>query len=142
MRSVAAVIAGLIPTGTADTIRQITSHKELANLDEQMRPAVVPELPEIAYTLPADIAYQITYVAERLGYADYSDVLAEVANAVIRTGGRPAGGSRVAAPQLAATSFPHAPVTVLPEEARSSAGPQTAASALARQPRYVTRYTP
>ena len=50
-----------------------------------MRPVANPELPEIARVLPADIAYQITQVAERLGFADYSDVLAEAANAVTRT---------------------------------------------------------
>ena len=51
-----------------------------------MKPVANPELPEIARALPADSAYQITRTAERLGFTDYSDVLAEVANAVIRQG--------------------------------------------------------
>jgi DNA primase len=113
MRSTAALIAGLLPPGTAQAIRQITGNSELATADEQMRPVANPELPEIARALPADIAYQVAQVAERLGFADYSDVLAEVANAVTRTaptGTRPAGRPA----QLAADSFPHPPVTTLP----------------------------
>ena len=111
MRSTAAVIAGLLPTGSAEAIRQITGNRELATVDDQMRPVANPELPEIARVLPADVAYQITQVAEQLGFADYSDVLAEVANAVTRNAARP--GSRAArrAPQLAASSFPHPPAT-------------------------------
>ena len=115
MRSTAALIAGLLPPGTAQAIRQITGNRELATVDEQMRPVANPELPEIARVLPADIAYQITQVAERLGFADYSDVLAEVANAVTRTartGTRP--DARPA--QLAGDSFPHPPVTSWPGE--------------------------
>jgi len=112
MRSTAAVIAGLLPAGTAETIRQITGNRELATVDEQMRPVANPELPEIARVLPADAAYQTMRVAERLGFTDYSDVLAEVANAVTRGAARP--GSRVVrgAPQLAASSFPYPPTTI------------------------------
>jgi DNA primase len=111
MRSTAAVIAGLLPAGTAEAIRQITGSRELATVDEQMRPVANPELPEIARVLPADAAYQTMRVAERLGFTDYSDVLAEVANAVTRDAARP--GSRAArrAPQLAASSFPNPPTT-------------------------------
>ena len=119
MRSAAALIAGLLPPGTAQAICQITGNRELAMIDEQMRPVANPELPEIARVLPADIPCQVAQVAERLGFADYSDVLAEVANAVTRTAqtgpaGRPA--------QLAAGSFPHPPVTTWPSE--DSAPPQ------------------
>jgi hypothetical protein len=76
-----------------------------------MRPVANPELPEIARVLPADAAYQTMRVAERLGFTDCSDVLAEVANAVTSNAARP--GSRAArrAPQLAASSFPHPPAT-------------------------------
>jgi DNA primase len=111
MRSTAAVIAGLLPTGSAEAIRQITGNRELATVDEQMRPVANPEIPEIARVLPADAAYQTMRVAERLGFTDCSDVLAEVANAVTRNAARP--GSRAArrAPQLAASSFPHPPAT-------------------------------
>ena len=112
MRSTAAVIAGLLPAGSAEAIRQITGNRELATVDEQMRPVANPELPEIARVLPADAAYQTMRVAERLGFTDCSDVLAEVANAVTRDAARP--GSRAArrAPQLAASSFPHPPATI------------------------------
>jgi hypothetical protein len=47
----------------------------------------------LARALPADTACQITRTAERLGFTDYSDVLAEVANAVTRKASRPKGGS-------------------------------------------------
>ena len=112
MRSTATVIAGLLPAGSAEAIRQITGNRELATVDEQMRPVANPELPEIARVLPADAAYQTMRVAERLGFTDYSDVLAEVANAVTRDAARP--GSRAAhrAPQLAASSFPHPPTII------------------------------
>jgi hypothetical protein len=73
-----------------------------------MRPVANPELPEIARVLPADAAYQIMRVAERLGFTDYSDVLAEVANAVTRGPVRP--GNRAA--RLAASDFPHPPATI------------------------------
>ena len=86
MRSTAALIAGLLPPETAEAIRQITRNKELLTLDEHLRPVANPELPEIARALPAGTIYQIIRTAERLGFTDYSDVLAEVANAVTRTG--------------------------------------------------------
>ena len=110
MRSVAAVIADLMPPETAEAIRQITQNKELITLDEHMQPVMNPELPEIARALPADTAYQITRTAERLGFTDYSDVLAEVANAAIRTDARPKGNSRDMPPVLAGSSFPHTPL--------------------------------
>jgi hypothetical protein len=76
-----------------------------------MRPVANPELPEVARVLPADAAYQIMRVAERLGFTDYSDVLAEVANAVTRDAARPSNRTADGAPQLAASSFPHPPAT-------------------------------
>jgi DNA primase len=112
MRSTATVIAGLLPPRTAETIRKITGNRELATVDEQMRPVANPELPEIARILPADVAYQITRVAEQLGFSDYSDVLAEVANAVTRDAAQAGARSAGRAPQLAASSFPHPPVTI------------------------------
>jgi len=112
MRSTAAVIASLLPAGSAEAIRQITGNRELATVDEEMRPVANPELPEIARVLPADVACQTMRVAERLGFTDYSDVLAEVANAVTRDAVPP--GNRLAdgAPRLAASSFPHPPATI------------------------------
>jgi DNA primase len=109
MRSTATVIASLLPAGNAEAIRQITGNRQLATVDEQMRPVANPELPEIARVLPADAAYQTMRVAERLGFTDYSDVLAEVANAVTRGAARPGNPAAHRAPQLAAGSFPHPP---------------------------------
>ena len=112
MRSTATVIAGLLPASSAEAIRQITGSRELATVDEQMRPVANPELPEIARILPADAAYQTMRVAERLGFSDYSDVLAEVANAVTRDSARPGKRTARGAPRLAASSFPH-PLTTI-----------------------------
>jgi hypothetical protein len=48
MRSLATIIAGLLPPEIAAAIRQITGDKELVALDEHMRPVINPELAEIA----------------------------------------------------------------------------------------------
>ena len=121
MRSVATVIASLLPAEAAGAIRQITGNEQMATVDENMRPVANPELPEIARALPADTAYQITRAAERLGSTDYSDVLAEVTNAVIRNDASPKGGPHDAAARLARSSFPHPPLTI-----HASAEPATA----------------
>jgi DNA primase len=107
MRSVAMVIADLLPPEAAQAIRRIIGDKELVVVDEQMRPVTNPELPELARVLPAETAYQITRTADRLGFTDYSDVLAEVANAVTRKAARPKAIRRNAAPRLAGASFPN-----------------------------------
>ena len=116
MRSTATVIAGLLPAGSAEAIRQITGNRELATVDEQMRPVANPELPEIARVLPADAAYQTMRVAERLGFTDYSDVLAEVANAVTRDAARPGNPAAHRAPnspQAASRIRPRLSATVM-----------------------------
>jgi DNA primase len=112
MRSVATVIADLLPANAVEAICQITENKQLVTVDEQMQSVANSELSELARALPADTAYQITRVAERLGFADYSDVLVEVANAVARKAARPKGVPRDAAPRLAGSSFPHPPPTI------------------------------
>jgi DNA primase len=112
MRNVATVIADLLPAKAVEAIHQVTNNKELTTVDEHMQPVVNPELPEIARVLPADTAYQITRTAERLGFTDYSDVLAEVANAVTRKITHPKGVLYDAAPRLAGSSFPHPPLTI------------------------------
>jgi hypothetical protein len=48
MRSVAAVIADLLPAETAEAIRRITGNQELVTADEQMRSVANPELLQIA----------------------------------------------------------------------------------------------
>jgi DNA primase len=123
MRSTATVIARLLPAGSAEAIRQITGNREIATIDEQMRPVANPELPEIARILPADAAYQTMRVAERLGFTDYSDVLAEVANAVTRDAARPGSPAAHRAPQLAASSFPHPPAAICPDEEHAEPRP-------------------
>jgi hypothetical protein len=110
MRSLAAVIAGFLPAETAEEIRHITGNQELATFDEHMQPAANPALPQIASALPADAAFQITRTAERLGFTDYSDVLAEVANIVIRKTAIPDGNSPNTAPALLGGSFPQSPL--------------------------------
>jgi DNA primase len=138
MRSAAALIATLLPPETAETIRQITRNKELATINENMQPAANPELPQIARALPADTAYQITRVAERLGFTDYSDVLTEVANAVTRGADRPKAIPHGAAPPLARRSFPHPPLTQgtsepgIPRSARPGSRPKQARAGRSR----------
>jgi DNA primase catalytic core len=110
MRSAAIIIADLLPIDTARTIRQITADKELMTLDEDMNPVVNAELLEIARAIPADAAYQTIQVAERLGFTEYSDILAEVANAVIRKAVRPDSRPRDGPLDLARSSFPYPPL--------------------------------
>jgi DNA primase len=112
MRSVAAAIADILPAETTEPIRRITGNQELITVDEQIRSVANPELLQIASALPADGAFQITRTAERLGFTDYSDVLAEVANAVIRKTGSPKGNSSNATPVLMKASFPRPPPAV------------------------------
>ena len=69
-----------------------------------MQPVANPALPQIAKALPADAAFQIARTAERLGFTDYSVVLAEVANVVIRKTAIPDSNSPSTAPALAATA--------------------------------------
>ena len=111
MRSTATLIASLLPPETAEAIRQITRNREFLTLDERLHPVTNPELPEIARALPTDTGYQIIRTAERLGFTDYSDVLAEVANVVTRQATRPKGDPHNAA-HLARKSFPHPPPTI------------------------------
>ena len=95
-------------------------------------------LAELARALPADTACQITRTAERLGFTDYSDVLAEVANAVTRKASRPKAVRRNVAPRLADATFPHkTPVTQCRDEPQrySSSG-----QALARSTRERSTY--
>ena len=133
MRSTATVIAGLLPAASAEAIRQITGNRELATIDEQMRPIANPELPEIARVLPADVAYQTIRVAQRLGFTDCSDVLAEIANAVTRDAARPGNRTADWAPTLAAISFPHPPATIRhDDEPTTSWGPPSRGSRLTK----------
>jgi DNA primase catalytic core len=81
MRSAAALIASLLPSGTADQILQATGGRRLATLDADLHPVANPEMPAIARMLPASAACQIVRVATRTG-SDCSEVTAEVANAV------------------------------------------------------------
>jgi hypothetical protein len=106
MRSVAAVIADLLPAETAEAIRRITGNQELPTADEHMHPIANLPLPQIASELRADAAFQITRTAERLGFTDYSDVLAEVAKAVTRKPLKATGNSCNATPMLVEANFP------------------------------------
>jgi DNA primase len=83
MRSAAALVASLLPAETADRILQITGGHILATLDANLRPVANAQLPAIARFLPAGAACQIARIADRLD-SEYSDVTAEVVNAVSR----------------------------------------------------------
>jgi DNA primase len=131
MRSVATVIAELLPAETATAIRRFTGGREVATLDEHLRPVADPALPQLADALPADTAFQITYTAERLGFTDYSDVLAEVANAVIRRPAVPQGTSRSTTGTLSEASFPR-PSLAPGRQQSARIGPQSRAKGPAR----------
>jgi hypothetical protein len=133
MRSAAAVIADLLPAETAKAIRRITGNRELATVDEYMQPVANPALPQIASELPADAAFQITRTAERLGFTDYSDVLAEVANAVIRQAANPKGNSYSAAPVLEEASFPR-PLPAVHVSAQSQTARTSITNSLPKPP--------
>jgi DNA primase len=90
MRSAAALVASLLPSETAGQILQATRGRYIATLGDDLRPVAPPELSVIARILPAGAACQIARVADWLG-RDYSDVTAEVANAVSREQVAPKG---------------------------------------------------
>jgi DNA primase catalytic core len=102
MRAAAVTLTALLPADTAAQIRQATAGAELAAVDDQLHPIAIPQLPGIARTLPADIAFQATRLADRLGFTT-SDVLIEIANAATRQASHPPPG---AAACLAASGFP------------------------------------
>ena len=81
MRSAASLIASLLSPATAEQIVQATGGQHLATLDDDLHPVASPELSVVARTLPASAACQIACVADRLE-SEYSEVIAEVANAV------------------------------------------------------------
>ncbi|HUZ26601.1 MAG TPA: toprim domain-containing protein [Streptosporangiaceae bacterium] len=83
MRSAATLIARTLPIGTVETIQRITCGRSLSALDDEQRPVVNAELPEIAGQLPAGAICQIVRVADRTG-CDYSEVTVEVATAATR----------------------------------------------------------
>jgi DNA primase len=88
MRSAAALVASLLPSETAGQILQATRGRYIATLGDDLRPVANPELPVIARMLPASATCQIARVADRVG-SDYSEVTAEVANAVSRESADP-----------------------------------------------------
>jgi hypothetical protein len=123
MRSVAALIAGLLPEDTATQVRQLTEGRDLVMLDDELRPVENPQLLQIVSILPPDTTFQVVRAASTLGF-DVSDVTAEVANAANRSARSPKGqGRRVGRddpgaaqadrspppPRLASASFPCRP---------------------------------
>ena len=84
MRSVAQLIASLLPPETISRIHQITGGRPLATLDDTLHPITHPELPAIARILPAGAICQVIRTAHRTN-SDYSEITAEVANAISRS---------------------------------------------------------
>jgi len=84
MRDAAALIADMLPRETAAGILQVTGGQKLETLGDDMRSLAVPELTEIADMMPADVSCQVIRVADQLGFEAYSDVLAEVVNALAK----------------------------------------------------------
>jgi DNA primase len=139
MRSAAALIADLLPPGTARQILQVTRGRTLETLDEQLRPIANAEPTVIARVLPADSAYQIMRVISRLDAGDASDLLAEVVNAVTRNSHAPGrlashdlrddlNRGQFTPPaanpvQLASSSFPGTPLSAHAETVMLSRSP-------------------
>jgi DNA primase len=114
MRSAAAVLARLLPPDAAGQVRQATGGATLATLDEDMQPVECSQLPAIARALPADTAFQVTRLADRLGLPA-TDIITEVANAITRQPAAPAT-PRQPVTGLAVGSFPAGPLeTPAPE---------------------------
>jgi DNA primase len=123
MHSTASLIAGLLPGQAAARISQLTGGRDVVLVDDMLHPVDNPQLPRIAYILPADAACQVVRAAGTLGF-DVSEVLAEVANAVTRSVRSPKGQGRALrdnplasrpdgnseAPVLASGSFPYPPL--------------------------------
>jgi hypothetical protein len=80
----AQVIASLLPPETISQILQITGGRALATLDDSLHPITHPELPAIARILPAGAICQVIRTADRTN-SDYSDITAEMANAISRS---------------------------------------------------------
>ena len=129
MRAAAVTIAGLLPETAREQIRDTTAGREIITTDDMLRPVSPPELAALAKITPAETAYLVVRAACHLGF-DITDVLAEVANAVTRTGQHPDGPARAqvarygtasdreAAARTAAASFPHPPLPAQPGPAR------------------------
>jgi DNA primase len=151
MISGASLIAELLPPDSADQIRVITQNREIQTIDELLRPVYSSELSQIAPILPADTAYQIARIADRLG-CDACDVLAEVANTITRRPHPPKGPGVTQLPspgdiesacpptaaQLARTSFPRSPAPAQVNTACSARRP--APSVNRSRPARTTRF--
>jgi DNA primase len=122
LRSAAAVLAGLLPPGAADQVREAAAGAELTALDAEMRAVLSPRLPFVAGALPADTAGQAIRLAGLLGFpAD--EVVIEIANAVTRHAALPGQRTGSTAARVAADGFPGPP------------GAKTSAQAPAERPR-------
>ena len=150
MRSVASLIAGLLPADTATRIRYLTEGQALMVLDDMLNPVENPQLLRIADILSADTASQVVRAASTLNF-DASEVLAEVANAVNRSAQPPKGGRRALrdapraalpdhgpqAPGMAKASFPRPPLASPPHpQLRRPERDHPAASRSPRQARW------
>jgi DNA primase len=126
MRSAAALLAGLLPPEAAGRVKAAAGGTELAMVDDDLRPATPLQAPAIARALPADTAFQVTRLADRLGLT-ITETAIEVANAVTRQSTAQGTPKQPTAARLAAGSFPRDPVVAPDTEAtvqpRRSASP-------------------
>jgi DNA primase len=111
LRSAAGVLASLLPADAAARLRQAAGGAEFTVLDDEMRPAASPRLPQVAQLLPADTAREAVRLSIRLGFpAD--EVVIEIANAVTRQAVPGVGRAASTAAGLAAVGFPDRPTTI------------------------------
>jgi DNA primase len=87
MRSAAALIARTIPSETVSMICGVTGGRALQTRGEDMRRVPNSELPDLARSLPVNVACQVVQIARRTGF-DCSEVTVEVVNAAVEAGGQ------------------------------------------------------
>lgn len=102
LRSAALLIARALPVSVTKKIQGFNALRQLNPGDDQAGLVASPQLPVLARMLPPAAACQVGRVAERLG-VDYSEVIAEVANAITAQATDPKGP---AAPGLKDQSRP------------------------------------
>jgi DNA primase len=117
MRSAAAILANLLPPDATEQVKAAAGNTELATLDDDdMQPVTPPQSPAIAQALPPDTAFQVTRLADKLGFT-ITETTIEVANAVTRQPPSRGTLNQPTTARLAARSFPVNPLDAPDERA-------------------------
>jgi DNA primase len=90
LRSAALLIARTLPADTTKKILSSNALRQPSAVGGQLDLVAGPQLPDLARLLPPAAASQVARVADRLR-VDYSEIIAEVANAVVTEAADPKG---------------------------------------------------